>query len=47
MLSIKELATADDFLAGKPNVRHEAGNTIPLTTVKARPGAEIVVLNYK
>ena len=35
------------FLAGKPNVRREAGNSIPLTPLKGRPGTEIVVLNYK
>ena len=33
----------DAFLAGKPNVRREAGNIIPLTPLKGRPGTEIVV----
>ena len=47
VLQIKELAAVDDFLAGKPNVRREATNTIPLSTLKARPGTEIVVLDYK
>jgi len=47
VLTVKELAGVDDFLTGKPNVRREAGNTIPLSTLKARPGTEIVVLGYK
>src|SRR3954451_13218043 len=47
VLPIKELAGVEDFLAGKPNVRREATNTIPLSTLKARPGTEIVVLDYK
>lgn len=46
-VNIKELAGVDAFLAGKPNVRREASNTIPLTQLKSRPGTEIVVLNYK
>jgi L-ascorbate metabolism protein UlaG (beta-lactamase superfamily) len=45
--TMKELAGVDDFLAGKPNIRREAGNTIPLNALKARPGAEVVVLGYK
>jgi L-ascorbate metabolism protein UlaG (beta-lactamase superfamily) len=47
VLTIKELATVDAFLAGKPNVRRENGNTISITGVKARPSTEVVVLNYK
>jgi L-ascorbate metabolism protein UlaG (beta-lactamase superfamily) len=47
VLTIKELATVDAFLAGKPNVRRETGNSIPITGVKARPSTEVVVLNYK
>jgi L-ascorbate metabolism protein UlaG (beta-lactamase superfamily) len=47
VLTIKELATVDAFLAGKPNVRRENGNTISITGVKARPSAEVVVMNYK
>jgi L-ascorbate metabolism protein UlaG (beta-lactamase superfamily) len=47
VLTIKELATVDAFLAGKPNVRREKGNSIPITGVKARPSTEVVVLNYK
>jgi L-ascorbate metabolism protein UlaG (beta-lactamase superfamily) len=47
VLTIKELGGVDDFLAGKPNVRRAGTNTIPLSTLKARPGTEIVVLDYK
>jgi L-ascorbate metabolism protein UlaG (beta-lactamase superfamily) len=47
VLTIKELATVDAFLAGKPNVRREKGNTLSITGVKARPSTEVVVLNYK
>ena len=45
--TIKQLATADEFLEGKPNVRKESGNSLALSAVKARPAAEIVVLGYK
>jgi L-ascorbate metabolism protein UlaG (beta-lactamase superfamily) len=47
VLTIKELATVDAFLAGKPNVRRENTNTIAITGVKSRPSTEVVVLNYK
>jgi L-ascorbate metabolism protein UlaG (beta-lactamase superfamily) len=47
VLTIKELAIVDAFLAGKPNVRRETHNTIPITAVKKRPSTEVVVLNYK
>jgi L-ascorbate metabolism protein UlaG (beta-lactamase superfamily) len=47
VLTIKELATVDAFLAGKPNVRREKGNSISITGVKSRPSTEVVVLNYK
>jgi len=47
VLTVKELAGVDDFLEGKPNVRREPGNTIPLSALKARPGTEVVVLGYK
>jgi L-ascorbate metabolism protein UlaG (beta-lactamase superfamily) len=47
VLTIKELATVDAFLAGKPNVRREKSNTISITGVKARPSTEVVVMNYK
>jgi len=45
--NIPRLATIDEFLAGKANVRRIVGNTLPLTAVKTRPGAEIVVMGYK
>jgi L-ascorbate metabolism protein UlaG (beta-lactamase superfamily) len=45
--TIAQLATVDEFVAGKANVRRLAGNTLPLTAVKSRPGAEIVVMGYK
>ncbi|HET6148380.1 MAG TPA: MBL fold metallo-hydrolase [Polyangia bacterium] len=46
-VTIKELAEVDPFLAGKPNVHRETGNTIPLKPLKGRPGTEIIVLDYK
>lgn len=46
-LTIKELATVEAFLAGKPSVRRVTGNVLPLSPVKTRPSAEIVVLDYK
>jgi L-ascorbate metabolism protein UlaG (beta-lactamase superfamily) len=45
--TVKELAGVDAFLAGKPNVRREPGNTIALSALKARPGVEVVVPGYK
>jgi L-ascorbate metabolism protein UlaG (beta-lactamase superfamily) len=45
--TISQLATVDEFLAGKANVRRVEGNTLPLTAVKSRPGAEIVVMNFR
>ena len=47
VLTIKELAGVDAFLEGKPNVRRQGTNTIPLTTLKSHPGTEIVVLGYR
>ena len=47
VLTIKQLATVDAFLAGKPNVRREKTHTISITGVKARPSTEVVVMNYK
>ena len=46
-VSIKELEPVAPFLDGKRNVRHETSNTIALSPMKARPAAEIVVLNYR
>ncbi|HVR63275.1 MAG TPA: MBL fold metallo-hydrolase [Polyangia bacterium] len=45
--TIKQLATADEFLEGKSNVRRESTHTLALSTVKARPAAEIVVLGFR
>jgi L-ascorbate metabolism protein UlaG (beta-lactamase superfamily) len=47
VVTVKELAGVEPFLAGKPNVRREEGNSLPLTPLKGRPGTEIVVLGYK
>jgi L-ascorbate metabolism protein UlaG (beta-lactamase superfamily) len=47
VLTIKELATVDAFLASRTNVRRANSNTLPLSPVKAGPSAEVVVLNYK
>lgn len=47
VLTIKELATVDAFVAGRSQVRRESSNTLVLTSVKKRPGAEVVVLGYK
>jgi len=46
-VSIKELEPLALFLDGKRNVRHESSNTIALSPMKARPAAEIVLLNYR
>jgi L-ascorbate metabolism protein UlaG (beta-lactamase superfamily) len=45
--TISQLAPIDPFLVGKTNVRRLAGNVLPLTAVKSRPAAEIVVMGYK
>lgn len=45
--TISQLAPIDGFLNGKTNVRRLPGNVLPLTAVKTRPAAEIVVLGYK
>jgi len=45
--TIKELEPLALFLDGKRNVRHESSNTIAISPMKARPAAEIVVLNYR
>jgi L-ascorbate metabolism protein UlaG (beta-lactamase superfamily) len=43
----KDLSPLDAFLERKANVRREAGPTVVLTSVKARPATEIVVLNWR
>ncbi|HEY4188676.1 MAG TPA: MBL fold metallo-hydrolase [Polyangia bacterium] len=45
--TIPQLSTIDEFLAGKANVRKLEGNTLPLSAIKSRPGAEIVVMNFR
>jgi L-ascorbate metabolism protein UlaG (beta-lactamase superfamily) len=45
--TISQLAPVDEFLAGKTNVRRLAGNVLPLSTMKSRPAAEIVLMGYK
>ena len=45
--AVTQLAPVDEFLAGKTNVRRLTGNVLPLTAVKSRPAAEIVVMGYK
>jgi len=47
VVTVKELEPVDEFLERKANVVHEAGNTLTLTPVKARPAVQIVVLNWK
>src|SRR5258708_25082068 len=47
VLTIKQLQGLDAFLEGKPNVRKDGSSTLALSAVKARPAAEIVVLNYR
>lgn len=46
-LTIKELEPVDAFLERKPNVRHATSSTLPLTPVKSRAAAEIIVLPFK
>ena len=43
----KDLAPLDLFLERKANVRHESQPTIVLTSVKARPATEVVILPYR
>jgi L-ascorbate metabolism protein UlaG (beta-lactamase superfamily) len=42
-----QLGTVEEFLANKTNVRRVDGNTLPLTAIKSRAAAEIVVLGWK
>jgi L-ascorbate metabolism protein UlaG (beta-lactamase superfamily) len=41
------LATVDEFLEGKSNVRRTGSPTLHLTSIKSRPAAELVVMSYK
>ena len=47
VLTIKELASVDGFLAGRPNVRRETGTRLAITGLRSRPSAETVVLRYQ
>jgi L-ascorbate metabolism protein UlaG (beta-lactamase superfamily) len=47
VVTIKDLAPVDPFLAGRPHVRREKGNRIAITGLRTKPSAEVVVLNYK
>ncbi len=47
VLTIKELAPVEPFLAGRPNVRREKSNRVAITGLRYKPSAEVVVLNYK
>jgi L-ascorbate metabolism protein UlaG (beta-lactamase superfamily) len=47
VVTIKELAPVDAFLAGRPNVRREKTNRVAITGLRYKPSAEVVVLNYK
>ena len=45
--TISQLATVEAFVADKTNVRRLDGNVLPLSALKRRPGAEIVVMGYR
>jgi len=47
LLTIKELATVDGFLAGRSNVRRETGTRLAITGLRLRSSAETVVLRYR
>ena len=47
VLTIKELATVDGFLAGRSNVRRETGARLALTGLRSHSSAETVVLRYQ
>jgi L-ascorbate metabolism protein UlaG (beta-lactamase superfamily) len=47
VVTSKDLATVDAFLAGRPNVRRETSNRIAITGLRYKPSAEVVVLGYK
>ena len=47
VVTSKDLAPVDAFLAGRPNVRHEKSNRIAITGWRYKPSAEVVVLDYK
>jgi L-ascorbate metabolism protein UlaG (beta-lactamase superfamily) len=47
VVTMKDLAPVDPFLAGRPHVRREQGNRIAITGLRTKPSAEVVVLDYK
>ena len=47
VLTIKDLAPVEPFLAGRTNVRRAKGNRVAVTGLRTRPSAGVVVLNYK
>jgi L-ascorbate metabolism protein UlaG (beta-lactamase superfamily) len=47
VVTVKELAPIDAFIAGRTNVRREKGNRIVVTGLRTKPAAEVVVLDYK
>jgi L-ascorbate metabolism protein UlaG (beta-lactamase superfamily) len=47
VVTIKDLAPVDAFLAGRTNIRREKGNRIAITGLRYKPAAAVVVLGYK
>jgi hypothetical protein len=47
VVTIKELAGVDAFLADRGNARRENSNRYTVTGLRTRPSAEVVVLDYK
>jgi L-ascorbate metabolism protein UlaG (beta-lactamase superfamily) len=47
VVTIKDLAPVDAFIAGRPNVRFEKSNRVAITGLRTKSSAEVVVLNYK
>jgi len=43
----KDLETIDAFIAGRPNVRRTTETRLPLTGLRQKPSAEVVILPYK
>jgi L-ascorbate metabolism protein UlaG (beta-lactamase superfamily) len=46
-VAIKDLASVDAFLTGRPHVRRETGARFAITGLRSRPSAETVVLRYQ
>jgi L-ascorbate metabolism protein UlaG (beta-lactamase superfamily) len=47
VVTSKDLAPIDPFVAGRTNVRREKGNRVAVTGTRTKPAAEVVVLDYK